>query len=266
VAVLVTRPDPDNQATAAALRAKGFAVLLAPMLRFEAVAIEEQVDAHYEGVIATSANALRAIEAHPIRTRLLDLPLFTVGEHTADVARAIGFRDILVGKEARERGASALPALVEKRLAAARRGDKRPNKKRAERQDKPQDTLLYLAGADITRDLSGDLGERGFTVITHTTYRMVAVPRLPREVCEAFAADGVEAILHYSQRSARAFVAAARADGVEISALALPQCCISDAVAMVMRDAGASRVVVARAADETSMLDAVARVLRPAQR
>jgi len=37
VAVLVTRPSPDNEATADALRAKGFDVLLAPMLRFEAV-------------------------------------------------------------------------------------------------------------------------------------------------------------------------------------------------------------------------------------
>ena len=31
MAILVTRPEPDNETTAAALRAKGFAVLLAPM-------------------------------------------------------------------------------------------------------------------------------------------------------------------------------------------------------------------------------------------
>ncbi len=37
----------------------------------------------------------------------------------------------------------------------------------------------------------------------------------------------IEAVLHYSQRSARAFLEAARADGVEITALAVPQCCIS---------------------------------------
>ena len=34
MAVLVTRPQPDDEATALALRAKGFEVLLAPMLRF----------------------------------------------------------------------------------------------------------------------------------------------------------------------------------------------------------------------------------------
>ena len=90
---------------------------------------------------------------------------------------------------------------------------------------------MYLAGADLARDLAGDLGERGFTVVTHTTYRMIPVTDLPREVCEGFAAHRVEAVLHYSRRSARAFLEAARAAGVEISALAIPQCCISDAVA-----------------------------------
>ena len=94
-------------------------------------------------------------------------------------------------------------------------------------------TLLYLAGADLARDLAGELGEGGLRVVTHTTYRMVPVATLPREVCDAFAASGIEAVLHYSRRSARAFLEAARAGGVEISALSIPQCCISAAVASV---------------------------------
>ena len=44
MAVLVTRPEPDNEATAAALRAKGLEVLLSPVLRFEAVAFEIDPD------------------------------------------------------------------------------------------------------------------------------------------------------------------------------------------------------------------------------
>ena len=76
--------------------------------------------------------------------------------------------------------------------------------------------LLYLAGADLARDLAGELGERGFTVVTHTTYRMAPVAGLPRETSDAFAANRIEAVLHYSRRSARAFLEAARAAGVEI--------------------------------------------------
>ncbi len=64
MAVLVTRPHPDDEATAAGLRAKGYEVLLAPMLRFEPVAFHDDADARYGAVIVTSANALRGIEAH----------------------------------------------------------------------------------------------------------------------------------------------------------------------------------------------------------
>jgi len=92
---------------------------------------------------------------------------------------------------------------------------------------------------------------------------MIAVKSLPREVCDAFVANQVEAVLHYSQRSARAFLDAARAAGVEISALAIPQCCISAAVASVVRDAGATQVVVAATPDENALFEALERALRP---
>src|SRR3978361_1054611 len=87
MAVLVTRPHPDDETTAAALRARGFEVLQAPMLRFEAVAFHDDDDARYGAVIVTSANALRGIAPHLASSRLAELPLFTVGEHTAAAAR-----------------------------------------------------------------------------------------------------------------------------------------------------------------------------------
>jgi uroporphyrinogen-III synthase len=65
VAVLVTRPEPDNEATAAVLRARGLEVLLSPVLRFEAVAFEIDPDERYGAVVVTSGNALRALAAHP---------------------------------------------------------------------------------------------------------------------------------------------------------------------------------------------------------
>jgi uroporphyrinogen-III synthase len=244
MAVLVTRPQPDDEATAAGLRSKGFEVLLAPMLRFEPVAFQDDQDARYGAVIVTSANALRGIEPHLAGHRLLKLPLFAVGEHTAAAARRIGFSQVIPANG----GASALRDLMLTSVKA--------------KELKKASTLLYLAGADLARDLAGELGERGFTVVTSTTYRMNPVLSLPREVCDAFAASGIEAVLHYSRRSARAFLEAARTAGVEISALAIPQCCISAAVALVLRDAGATQVMVAAAPDEKSLFEALARALR----
>jgi len=117
--------------------------------------------------------------------------------------------------------------------------------------------FLDKLGADLARDLPGELGERGFTVVTQTTYRMVALPSLPTETREAFAAHEVEAVLHYSRRSARAFIEAVRAAGVEISALSLRQGCLSTAIATVVRDAGASQVVVAASPEEGALFKAL---------
>jgi uroporphyrinogen-III synthase len=76
-------------------------------------------------------------------------------------------------------------------------------------------------------------------------------------------ASRIEAVLHYSRRSARAFLEAARSGGVEISALALPQCCISSAVAAVLRDAGATQVLAAAQPDENALFEALDRALKP---
>jgi uroporphyrinogen-III synthase len=244
MAVLVTRPHPDDETTAASLRARGFEVLKAPMLRFEPVAFSDDEDAHYGAVIVTSANALRGIAPHLANSRLLKLPLFAVGEHTASAARNAGFTTVIPA----DGGAASLRDLVLARVKA--------------KELKKASPLLYLAGADLARDLPGELGERGFTVVTHTTYRMSPVASLPGEVCDAFVANGIEAVLHYSRRSARAFLEAARAGGVEISALAIPQCCISAAVASVVRDAGASQVMVAASPDENALFEALDRALR----
>src|SRR6266702_1711573 len=247
MAVLVTRPQPDDEATAAALRAKGFEVMLAPMLRFEPVAFHDDGDARYGAVIVTSANALRGIAPHLEGSRLLKLPLFAVGEHTAAAHRA-GFDNVIPANgDAASLRDSVLASVKAKQLKKA-------------------SPLLYLAGADLARDLAGELDERGFTVVTHPTYRMIPVSSLPREACEAFAASGIEAVLHYSRRSARAFLDAARAGGVEISALAIPQCCISAAVASVVRDAGATQVLAAASSDENALFEALERALRPVSR
>jgi uroporphyrinogen-III synthase len=244
MAVLVTRPHPDDEATAAGLRARGFKVLLAPMLRFEPVAFHDDTDTRYGAVIVTSANALRGIEPHLTGSRLLKLPLFAVGERTATAARRAGFENVIAADgDATSLRDSVLASVKAKEL-------------------KKGSTLLYLAGADLARDLAGELGERGFSVVTHTTYRMIPVSSLPREVCDAFAANQVAAVLHYSRRSARAFLEAARAAGVEISALAIPQCCISATVASVVRDAGASQVMAAASPDENALFEVLDRALR----
>ncbi|PWE76030.1 uroporphyrinogen III synthase [Bradyrhizobium sp. SUTN9-2] len=244
MSILVTRPHPDNAATADNLRTRGHTVLLAPALKLEPVAFQGESEVSYDAVLVTSANAIRAIAPQLPDLGLLELPLFAVGEHTAAAAREAGFAEVIVaGGDAASLRDKVMQSACDKVL-------------------KKNSTLLYLAGADLSRDLGGELGAGGFRVVTQTTYRMAPVKHLPREVCEGFAAHGIEAVLHYSRRSARAFLDAARDEGVEISALAIPHCCLSETVAGVLRDAGASQVLVAATPDETALFDTLERALR----
>lgn len=245
MAILVTRSDSDNEATVRALAARGHAALLAPMLRFEAVAFQDDGETAYDGVILTSANAVRALDGHPAHDRFARLPAFAVGQHTAEAARAAGFKTVTSAKG----NATSLRDLL---LACV-----------ASRKLKKSATLCHLAGADLAHDFAADPALRSFTVMKHVAYRMMPVAEFPPAVSEAFRAGTIAAVLHYSRRSARAFLDAARAAGVEVTALALPQCCISDAVAGVLREAGATQVAAARTPDEPALLAALDRMVKP---
>lgn len=237
--VLVTRPAPDNETTAEALAARGIEALLAPMLVYQPLPFRDD-EARYRGVILTSANAVRAIAAQPMLQRLQGLPAFAVGARTAQAARDAGFADV----RAAEGDAVALRELIAVDAAMKRH------------------TLLYLSASDVSRDLAGELGLRGVKVASLPVYRMAALDDFPQAVRDAFAQDAVQAVLHYSRRSAIAFIGAARRTGFEISALALPQLCLSEPIAAVLREAGASRTIVAGAPKETELLDALEQAMR----
>jgi uroporphyrinogen-III synthase len=243
---LVTRPEPDNIGTAETLRGRGFHVLLAPMLRFQPLPLQYNDEASFAGVIVTSTNALRAIEGHALIGQLGDKPVFAVGERTADAARATGFANVATS----DGDMVALRKLIAEVMGKPGRGVRRA-------------PLLYLHGADVSGDMRTDLAQGGIAVTALPVYRMVAISQFPSAVTSALAARGVEAVLHYSGRSAQSFVAALRAEALEIAGLAVPQVCISAVVARVLRDAGATQTVAAEKPREDAMMEALERTLRP---
>ncbi|MEJ2433975.1 MAG: uroporphyrinogen-III synthase [Pseudolabrys sp.] len=112
--VVVTRPEPQSEQTAAALRARGHDVLLGPLMKVEPIVAD--LSGPWGGVVITSANALAAIAGDSVRDALLALPLFAVGRRSAAVARAAGFTDVTsAGGDVRD-----LVQLFENYLAGAR--------------------------------------------------------------------------------------------------------------------------------------------------
>lgn len=228
--VLVTRPEPAAERTAAALIARGHEVWKVPLMRVEPVAAD--LSGHWGAVIVTSANAPAAIADNPAREALRKLPLFAVGERSAQAARAAGFADVTsAGGDVRD-----LVQLLRERQADA------------------SAPLLYLAGEERAADLVGELAARGIATEMRVVYRAVAAP-FPDELIAALEAGDVQAVLHFSRRSAENFLAGARTAGVAEQALAVRHYCLSAQVAGPLIAAGAQRVVVAPRPDEAALVE-----------
>ena len=230
--VVVTRPHEDGERTAAALRARGHEVLIAPMLEVESMHAE--LRNNWGGVIITSANAANAIAAHPARVGLIKLPLFAVGQRSAEAARQIGFTDIVAA-------GGSVRDLV--RTLAAVRAD-------------AQAPLLYLAGEDRASDLVGELAARGIAAEMAVVYRAAAVP-FPPELIAALKAGEVDVVLHFSRRSAERYLAGAEEAGVTAQAIGVRHVCLSAQIAAPLIAAGAAKVAVAPRPDEASLISSL---------
>ena len=137
---MVLRPEPAASATAERARKNGLEALIVPLFKVEPVSWEAPDQAAFDGLLLTSANAIRCggVELQ----RLRRLPVYAVGEATAEAAREAGFNIASTG----EAGIDRLLGSID-----------------------PQLKLLHLCGED-RRELQGPQA-----IIAITVYRAKAV-------------------------------------------------------------------------------------------
>jgi len=233
VRLLLTRPQVDAERTAAALRACGHEAIIAPLLRIE-FNPDAPIDAGpWAAILVTSTNAARAMRAHSGARALTALPVFAVGDRSAEAMRAAGFVNVISA----DSDVSELGELVVRRLATGER-------------------LLYLAAEDRTGDLAGELRASGFTVETVVIYRAAAVTALPQAAIDALRA-GIDGVLHFSRRSAETYVEVSQRAGLLEAAMKPAQLCLSAPIAVPLAKAGADAIRVAARPDEAALLDLI---------
>jgi uroporphyrinogen-III synthase len=231
VRLLVTRPEPEGAQTAARLRDRGHEVRLAPLLRIEPVTDAAFGAGPWAGVVFTSANAVRAIAGHRRFGALAALPAFVVGARTRDAAVAAGLPNVVSA----EGDVGDLAGLI----AAGREGNGLP--------------FLYFAGSDRAGDLAGALAKAGRVVETVIAYRAVIVSDFDAGTRSVIGGGGIDGVLHYSERTAGAFIAAAQAAGIMDSAIKLRHFCLSAQVAAPLAAAGAVAMEIAAAPNEAAL-------------
>lgn len=173
--VLVLRPQPEADETAAMLRARGHAVVVSPLLAVEPGDPPPAVDG-FDSAVVTSPRALpaltAALQALPERP-----PLFAVGGRCAALARGAGWEVRAVAPDA-----AALVAPVAERAR----------------------NVLHAAPAERAFDLASALRARGVACATWTAYRTRPL-RLSGEAREALRGDAT--VLLSSPRIAGIFAA-----------------------------------------------------------
>lgn len=173
--VLVLRPQPGADATAARARARGLEPIVSPLFRIVPRLWDMPADPP-DALLVTSANAARVLDNRLRRA----LPVYAVGAATAAALHDKGFRNLIVG----DSGVEQLIAMAE----AAGLG-----------------SLLHLAGEDRTPFESGSV-----QIETRIVYASEACSPGP-ELMSALSRDAV-ALLH-SARAAQRFRELAGATG-----------------------------------------------------
>lgn len=224
--ILLLRAQADASRSAAELQKKGHRLVLSPVIEI-APADWVLPEGSFDGLIATSVHAFSFLEKDEI-AQLRALPLLCVGSRTALAALRCGFpQSQIIAPNAK----SLTPQIAAKFPAPAH--------------------FLYLAGEDRKPELEADLATAGFEVTIHEVYCAEAVERLNAPAVSAIEYREIDAILHYSRRSAEIFLSLAADANLNLSETA--HFCLSADVAVPLIEAGLPHVLIADTPDETAL-------------
>lgn len=241
--VLVTRPEPGCESTAALLRTMGHEPVKLPLFRtiFHADALKQI--GKPSALIVTSANAVRALENAPdLEPTHLRFPVFAVGAATAAAASAHGFADVVTGPG----NGRGLADLLLDRIAA---GDFNPS---------PDRPLTYLAGIPRSPELERRLTAAGTIVKSLEVYEMVKICYSTDFLNGAILSPSPDAVLLYSANAARR---AAKLLGPQTQPAQRIECrflCLSTEIAAALPAPWRDRAIVAATPDEASLLASLA--------
>lgn len=172
--IWVTRSAPDNKQTTARLSGIGVPSVCVPVLFIKPI---EARDNHpdVDGLIFTSLNGVRH---HPVCDERLELPVFAVGDRTAQATRALGYR----------------------RVCSAR-GDIRDLEKLIRERVSSGKTLLHYGARHTAGNLVETLGRDGYTVLRTIVYEAQAIGEIDirRSLPEW---DALRGVLIHSPRAA----------------------------------------------------------------
>jgi uroporphyrinogen-III synthase len=228
--VLVTRPLPEAEETAARVRALGHACLIEPMLEIRPIPGPSLDLAGVQALLVTSRNGARALAQ---RTPERGCPAFAVGAATAEALRGWGFLRV----ESAEGAAADLAELVLRRCSPT------------------AGPVLHVRGDALAGDPVPALRACGFEARSAVLYEASTPFAFSDRLKRTMRQSALGYALFFSPRTARTFVTLARAAGLESRCADIEACCLSAAVAAGLEGAPWRRVRVSVRPHQEALLE-----------
>ena len=225
--VLITRPEPGAGETAARITALGLHPIIAPLLMIAQRQANLPPSGRVQAIVATSRNAIPALPASHRH-----LPLFAVGDATAQHARAAGFEHVISA----DGDAHALVALLVRSC------------------DRLAGPLLLATGQDQGTRIAANLRARGFRVVRRVVYASVAATILPEPVHRAFAAGTLSTALFFSAETANTCVRLLRSARLDHTVVSVAAVAIGQSTAVALQPLPWRRIRVAAQPNQDAML------------
>ncbi len=225
-AVLITRPQPGADETAARVTAMRLVPVLAPLMTIQT--LPARLPARIDAVVVTSRNALTALPP-----ALRQTALFAVGNATAAAARDLGFERV----RSADGDAAALAGLVSRELP-----------------ELPGRRLLHVTGRAQGHRLDAALRELGCAVHRRAVYAAVPARALALPAREALSAGQVRAALFFSAETAHCFVRLAKRARLEPALRAVEACAIGPLAGVALEALRWRRIRIADRPTQDEML------------
>lgn len=222
--ILITRPLEDYAETASMVMASGFDPVACPMLRVEPVGHQPPEADRYQALVFTSPRGVDHLAAGP---GLKELPVYTVGDRTADAARQAGYVKVT--------SAGADLNALEALLFLENLSPDRP--------------LLHVCGEDVVRPIAVP-GRRFESLVV---YRAVQAEELPAGALAVIQDRAPYGVLFYSARTAEAFAKAVKQRGLQSQFMTTRALCLADTMIESLRGLPWRSIVVAQRPDRSGM-------------
>ena len=179
--ILLTRPLEDCLEMILKFKSLGHQVSHIPLINIEKVNYEEIKFSEYEGIIFTSANAVKHLDQNNIDK---NIKCFCVGNLTEKKARSLGFQNTI----AAEGNVSNLKELI------------------LQTYETKSKKLLYVSGEIISVDLDQQLMKEGYGIKRVINYRVKHNQKFNESFVKDLKLNMPDMVYIYSQNSAQSFL------------------------------------------------------------